>query len=86
MTSPLELEDKTLTALRAVRSATPSAARRCASDYLPKLCNEIQLAADLGNIMYNGIKGDLGPSEKNTIPLKTKYGEPITDLKEQIDI
>ena len=35
--------------------------------------------------MYNGIKRDLGPSEKKTIPIKTKYGEPIKDLKEHID-
>lgn len=35
--------------------------------------------------MYNGIKRDLGPSEKKTVPLKTKYREPITDLKEQMD-
>jgi len=39
---------------------------------------------DLGNIMYNGIKRDLGPSEKRTVLLKTKYREPITDLKGQI--
>lgn len=41
--------------------------------------------ADLGNIMYNGIKRALGLSEKKTVPLKTKYREPITDLKEQMD-
>ena len=29
--------------------------------------------------MYNGIKRDLGPSEKKTVPLKTKYREPIKD-------
>ena len=28
--------------------------------------------ADLGNIMYNGIKRDLGPSEEKTEPLTTK--------------
>ena len=41
--------------------------------------------ADLGNIMYNGIKRDLGPSEKKTVPLKTKYREPIIDLKKEMD-
>lgn len=35
--------------------------------------------------MYNGIKRDLGPSEKKTVPLKTKYREPIIDLKKEMD-
>lgn len=35
--------------------------------------------------MYNGIKRDLGPSEKKTVSLKTKYREPIIDLKKEMD-
>ena len=35
--------------------------------------------------MYNGIKRDLGRTEKKTVPLKTKYREPIIDLKKEMD-
>ena len=35
--------------------------------------------------MYDGIKRALGPPEEKTAPLKSKSGEPITDLKEQMD-
>ena len=67
--------ERTLAALRVARSATQSAAGRSANDYWLKLCNEIQLAADLRNIrgLYDGIKRALGPLEKKTAPLKSKY-------------
>lgn len=67
------------------RSATQSAARHCATTIGLNFATKYSYLADLGNIMYNGIKRDLGPSEKKTVPLKTKYREPITDLKEQMD-
>ena len=58
--------EKTLTALRAARSAAQRAARRCA--------NEIQLSTHFGNIrcMYDGIQKALGPSEKEKLPPQNK--------------
>ena len=62
-------------------------ARRCANDYWIKLSQRIQADADFGNTggMYAGIKEATGPTISESVPLKTKSGENITDKKEQME-
>ena len=59
--------------LHAARSKVQQRARQCANDYWLKLCSQIQIAADTGNIkaMHDGIKQALGPIQKKTAPLKS---------------
>jgi len=56
--------EKSLQALRAVRSKVQKTARRCANEYWQQLSGAIQSAAASGNIrgMYEGIKRALGPT------------------------
>ncbi|XP_076035992.1 uncharacterized protein LOC143021955 [Oratosquilla oratoria] len=79
--------EKTLEALRAVRSKVQQTARRCASEYWQQLSDSIQFASVLGNIrrMYEGIKTALGPTQSKTTPLKTTSGEVITGKGKQMD-
>ncbi|XP_076041799.1 uncharacterized protein LOC143025684 [Oratosquilla oratoria] len=79
--------EKTLQALRAVRSKVQQTARRCANEYWQQLSDSIQFAAVSGNIrgMYEGIKTALGPTQSKTAPLKTTSGEVITDKGKQMD-
>ncbi|XP_076032369.1 uncharacterized protein LOC143020093 [Oratosquilla oratoria] len=79
--------EKTLQALRAVRSKVQQTARRCANEYWQHLSDSIQFAAVSGNIrgMYEGIKTALGPPQSKTAPLKTTSGEVITDKGKQMD-
>ena len=73
-------------ALRAAKSKVQQTSRRCANDYLLQLSDNIQQAADSGNIrgMYEGIKQVTGKSTKKTAPLKSKTGEVITDKSKQM--
>ncbi|XP_076031941.1 uncharacterized protein LOC143019846 [Oratosquilla oratoria] len=79
--------EKTLQALRAVRSKVQQTARRCANEYWQQLSDSIQFAAVSGNIrgIYEGIKTALGPPQSKTAPLKTTSGEVITDKGKQMD-
>ncbi|XP_076047010.1 uncharacterized protein LOC143028573 [Oratosquilla oratoria] len=79
--------EKTLQALKAVRSKVQETARRCANEYWQQLSDCIQFAAVSGNIrgMYEGIKTALGPTQSKTAPLKTTSGEVITDKGKQMD-
>ena len=71
--------------LKNTRKQARKAARRCANDYWMKLSQEIQQAADTGNIrgMYEGIKKATGPTSKKTAPLKNMNGNVITNKTEQ---
>ncbi|XP_076059478.1 uncharacterized protein LOC143036108 [Oratosquilla oratoria] len=80
--------EKTLQALRAVRSKVQQTARRCANEYWQQLSDSIQFAAVSGNIRgiyIEGIKTALGPTQSKTAPLKTISGEVITDKGKQMD-
>ena len=78
---------KTLAELRASRSEAQRIARRCANDYWLNLCQDIQLAADLGNVrgMYEGMKKVFGPSAIKTAPLKSAEGDIIKDRSKQME-
>ena len=79
--------EKTLKALREARSNTQRIARQCANRYWQDLCQNIQQAADSGNIraMYEGMKKAFGPSIVKTAPLKSTSGEIITDRAKQME-
>lgn len=72
--------------LKACRSATQHAARRCANDFWINLCADIQMASVRGDVrsMYDGIKKAIGPVAKKTAPLKSLSGETITDSSHQM--
>ena len=72
--------------LMIIRKQARRTARRCANDYWMKLSQEIQQAADSGNIrgMYEGIKKATGPTSKKTAPLKDLQGNVITDKTKQM--
>ena len=72
---------------REARNQTQKLARFCANHYWQQLCQDIQSAADSGDIrrMYDGIRRATGCSVTRTAPLKSKEGEPITDKKQQMD-
>ena len=74
-------------ALKAARRKCQRKARQCANNYWLTLANQIQVAADTGNIraMYAGIKKAVGPNKRKTAPLKSKRGEVITDKAKQMD-
>ena len=75
------------TALRAARNKVQQTARHSANNYWLQLCQSILTSSDTGNIrgMYDGIKKATGPTEKKTVPLKTKSGEVITDSNKQME-
>ena len=79
--------EKTLKALREARSNTQRIARQCANRYWQDLCQNIQQAADSGNIraMYEGMKKAFGPSIVKTAPFKSTSGEIITDRAKQME-
>ncbi|XP_076041899.1 uncharacterized protein LOC143025776 [Oratosquilla oratoria] len=79
--------EKTLQALRAVRSKVQQTARYCANEYWQQLSDSIQFAAVSGNIRgtYEGTKTALGPTQSKTAPLKTTNGEVITDKGKQME-
>ena len=62
-------------------------ARKCASEYWTNLCEDIQKAADTGNIrgVYDGIKKAVGPTFSKTGPLKSLTGEVIVDKSKQLE-
>uniref|UniRef100_A0A2C9M8M8 Uncharacterized protein n=1 Tax=Biomphalaria glabrata TaxID=6526 RepID=A0A2C9M8M8_BIOGL len=68
------------------RANAQRTARICANEYWVELSENIQLAAQVGNIrgMYEGIKKALGPSQNKTTPLKSTTGEIITDKCQQM--
>ena len=66
--------EQNLHILRAARSKVQQCARQCANDYWLQLCSQIQIAADTGMVMYDGIKQPLGPTQKKTAPLKSATG------------
>ena len=69
-------------AQRRLRSVT----RSCANDYWNKLCDEMQKAADTGNLreLYSGINKAVGPKPRKVCPLESKEGTAITDTNEQL--
>ena len=73
--------------LREARSNTQRIARQCANKYWQDLCQNIQQAADGGNIraMYEGMKKDFGSSIVKTAPLKSTSGEIIIDRAKQME-
>ena len=79
--------EKTLQALRTTRSKVQQTARRCANEYWQELSHDIQTAAATGNIrrMYEGNKKALRPTQSKTAPLRSTYGEVITDKDKQMD-
>ena len=72
--------------LRTIRRLTQLKSRQCANDYWTELSQEIQLAADTGNIrkMYEGIKKAIGPTQIKTAPLKTLSGVILTNKEDQL--
>ena len=79
--------EKKLTALREARSNTQRIARQCANRYCQDLCQNIQQAADSGNIraMYERMKKAFDPNIVKTAPLKSTSGEIITDRAKQME-
>ena len=77
----------TLATFRVARNKAKQMARRCAKEYWLNLCNNIQQAADSGNIkgMYDGIKTATGPSATKCAPLMSKSGVIITDPDKQLE-
>ena len=77
----------TLQALQTARSKAQKTARRCANDYWLQLCEDIQTAADKGNIrgVYDGIKKATCPILQKTAPLKSTTGETIKDKGKQME-
>ena len=75
-----------LEALRDARKSTRRVARQCANDYWNELSQDIQRAADTGNIrkMYEGIKKATGPTPTKTAPLKSLSGEILTNKEDQL--
>ena len=73
--------------LKSTRKQSRRTARRCANDHWMELSQEIQQAADTGNIrgMYEGIKKATGPTSKKTAPLKDLQGNVITDKTKQMN-
>ena len=63
------------------------AARSCANNHCNILCDEIQQAADVGDLreMYRGLRKATGPSAKKVCPLKSTTGELITDSTKQLE-
>ena len=76
-----------LQALRTARSIAQKTARSCANAYFLQICNDIQAAADAGNIrgIYDGIKSAVGPTLQKTAPLKSQTGEIIRDKGKQME-
>ena len=81
------LTPRTLNILHTAINTAQQATRRCLEEYWLNLCNNIQLAADIGNVrrMYEGIKEAAGPTATKTAPLKSKSGEVITDQGKQLE-
>ena len=73
-------------ALKAACSEARKSARRCANDYWLKLSQDIQHAADTGNIrgVYDGIRKATGPTIRKTAPLKDLNGNTIKDKTQQM--
>ena len=73
--------------LKTTRSQARMLARRCANNYWLDLSQEIQSAAETGNIrsMYEGIKKATGPASKKTAPLKDLNGNVILDKNKQME-
>ena len=76
-----------LNKLKAAKSRLQRELRKCANKYWEDLCEEIQTAADTGNIrrMYEKIRTALGPQVNKVAPLKTTTGEDINDKNKQMD-
>ena len=60
--------------------------RRCANDYWINLSQDIQKAADTGNIrgVYDGIKKAVGPAPKKSAPVKDLQGIVIKNKEDQM--
>ena len=60
--------------------------RRCANDYWINLSQDIQKAADTGNIrgIYEGIKKAVGPAPKKSAPVKDLQGTVIKNKEDQM--
>ncbi|XP_060792978.1 uncharacterized protein LOC132896259 [Neoarius graeffei] len=60
---------------------------RCASVYWTKLCSDIQIAMDRGDMKtrFEKIKFAVGPSKSKVAPIKSKTGELIVDKKKQLE-
>lgn len=78
---------RNLQILRTARNRVQQTARRCANEYWIELRENLQTAAETGNIrgMYEGIKKALGPAQSKTAPLKSSAGEVITDKAQQME-
>lgn len=61
--------------------------RYCVNNYYRTLCDRIESSAATGNLkaMYDDIKSVMGPCCKKTAPLKSKDGNPLTTVSEQLD-
>lgn len=72
--------------LRKARNDSQRIARQCINEYWLELSQDIQRAADSGNIrkMYEGIKKAIGPTPTKTAPLKSLSGDLITDKEKQL--
>jgi len=71
---------------RKSRLLVQKAARKCANDIWQGLCQEIQSAADAGDLkeMYRGIRQVVGPKLKKTAPLLRKSGEVLVEKPQQM--
>lgn len=69
------------------RSEVQQTARSYANKYWLELCEGVQLDDDTSNIggVYDGIKKATGPTYSKMGPLKSAFGETITDKRKQIE-
>ena len=83
----IQSSETTLAAYREARNSANRVARKCANDYWLKLCSDIQISAECGNIcaMCEGIKKAFGPSAIKIAPLKSTSGDIITDQGKQME-
>jgi hypothetical protein len=74
-------------ALKKSRANVQKAVRSCVNKYWTELCNEIQTAANKGNIkaMFDGIKKATGPHVKKAAPLRSTTGEIISNKAQQME-
>ena len=78
---------QTATALKESKAKVQKLSRFHANNYWNNLCENIQAAADTGNIgaMYEGINKAIGRKTTKVAPLKSVQGDIITDQQGQLD-
>ena len=79
--------EKSLHTLRMARSNVQQTARCCVNKYWQELSENIQIAAETGNIrgMYYGIKKAFDTTQSKTAPLRSSCGKMIMDINKKME-